>query len=147
MRTFIGDIFGNLTRFDSVFITTNGFVKHNGACVMGAGIARVVRDRFPGIDRKLGAYINKYGNRAFNLFELHGIRFLSFPVKHNWWEQADIELIRTSAQQAMELADKFGLKNIALPQPGCGNGKLDWSIVEPVLSGILDDRFIICSFK
>jgi formylmethanofuran dehydrogenase subunit D len=38
-----------------VVVTTNGTIKKDGACVMGRGIARQVRDSIPGIDKRLGS--------------------------------------------------------------------------------------------
>ena len=40
-----------------IVITTNGFVKKNGECVMGRGIAQQTRDKFPGFAKKLGTAI------------------------------------------------------------------------------------------
>jgi hypothetical protein len=74
-------------------ITTNGAVrKSDGACVMGLGrSAREARDRFPGIDLKLGRLIKEHGNRPFRLCRLpDGSVLASLPVKHDWREEADL---------------------------------------------------------
>lgn len=132
---------------DVVCITTNGDVKQNGCCVMGRGIARQFRDLFPGIDLKLGGYIQKYGNRCFQLGNatINNKTFMvvSLPVKHHWNEYADVTLICKSCEQLVEMANKFGYKKVWVPAPGCGNGKLRYEThVFPWISQILDDRFI-----
>jgi hypothetical protein len=48
------------TAFDEAtlfLLTTNATIKRNGALVMGRGIARQARDRFPGLDAALGKQI------------------------------------------------------------------------------------------
>jgi hypothetical protein len=74
---------------------------------------------------------------------------LSFPVKHNWFEKADMDLIRRSCRELMEVADELGLleESALLPRPGCGNGKLDWSDVKREIEPILDDRISVVTFS
>ena len=56
-------------------------------------------------------------------------------------------LIRRSARQLVALANKFGYREVLIPRPGSGNGKLSWEDdVKPVLAGILDDRFTLVTF-
>lgn len=141
------EVFNMVQDGEVVCVTTNGTVKNDGGCVMGRGIARQVRDTFPGIDKRLGGYLKKYGNRCFNLADvaMNGKKFrlVSFPVKHQWHEQADINLILKSCEQLIELANKFGYTKVYLPAPGCGNGRLDYERdVQPWISNILDDRFV-----
>jgi hypothetical protein len=127
-------------------LTTNGTIKKDDACVMDRGIALEVAQRFPEIPYTLGRYIKQYGNRCFNLGNWGAYRIVSFPVKHHWRDAAGIELIKTSAEQITQMADKYGWEQVFIPRPGCGNGKLSWKEVGPVVASILDDRFIICTF-
>jgi len=135
----------------NLVLTTNGVVKKDGGCVMGRGIALEAKTRFPEIQYMLGNYINQWGNRSFNLGQWQSsmalYRIISMPVKHKWNEQADINLIIKSCHQLVSMANKFGWDKLYLPRPGCGNGSLDWNNVKPVIEVILDDRFIVCTFK
>jgi hypothetical protein len=71
-------------------------------------------------------------------------RIVSFPVKHRWQDAADLELIKRSALELVELVDRNAwARKIKLPRPGCGNGRLRWSDVKPVLEPLLDDRFVV----
>lgn len=151
------EVTGNLWTYPATVrcITTNGFVKKNGECVMGRGCAREARDFFPTLAHELGLLIQLHGNNVHSLgafeepisadgyFEL-----FSFPVKHRWNQDADPELIVRSATQLFEAIDKkYQNCVIALPRPGCGNGSLNWEDVRPLLEPILDDRFHVITFK
>jgi hypothetical protein len=131
-------------------ITTNGFVKNNERCVMGAGCAKIARDMVKGCDLVLGRKIKTNGNivQCFGKTGKFPQLLLSFPVKHNWWENADIELIRKSAEQLRTIWLKHGKGiDVYIPRPGCGNGKLSYKDVEPVLRDILiEDAFKIITF-
>lgn len=105
-----------------IVVTTNGFVKRNGECVMGAGIAKRVRDEIPGSASKLGALISEYGNRPFRLFP----DVWTMPVKHKWMEDADLDLMRQSLELMVPMVAKFDIHTLYFPRPGSGNGKLDY---------------------
>jgi hypothetical protein len=118
-----------------ICITTNGYVKPNGRAVMGRGCALEAKNKFPDIDYTLGRIIKQFGNHVYPLLANGTKTIYSFPVKHNWWEDADMDLIKRSCQELKQYAQ--GHKLILLPRPGCGNGRLRWEYVRPVIEGIL----------
>lgn len=136
---------GNIWDIDFEYrcVTTNSVVMNNGRLVMGGGIAREARDRFPGIDMKLGQWVLKYGNRPFLC---RNEKIISFPTKFDWRADSTPELICYSVNLTVQLADKFGIKSIGLPRPGCGLGGLRWEDVRPLLADSLDDRFTVVTF-
>lgn len=103
-------------------VTTNGAVKKNGECVMGAGIAKQVSESVPGIALRLGSLIIEHGNRPFRLSE----DIWSLPVKHHWVEEADPMLIVASLEKMVLMERKYQPKSMMFPRPGSGNGKLDY---------------------
>lgn len=123
-------------------ITTNGTVKYNNCAVMGRGCALEAKQRIPNIDQILGSKINRFGNHVWPLFCYRGQEIYSFPVKHDWWDKADIELIKRSC---MELCELVKGRIIALPRPGCGNGHLKWEDVKPVIEPLLPDNIVVVS--
>lgn len=131
---------------DARCITTNGFVKTSGLAVMGRGCALEARERFPGIDAHLGALINRHGNHV-HLLQVHlppVADLVSFPVKHHWFQLADLDLIVRSCHELMALADEHHWQRILLPRPGCGNGQRDWDIeIRPAIFDVLDDRVVV----
>lgn len=140
------EITGNMwdIEADAYCITTNGFVKKNGEAVMGAGCAKEARNKFPGIPKILGDMITKCGNRVCPLWK-DGPFIVSFPVKHAWWETADLKLIEQSAADLMLMANMLEWRKVLLPRPGCGNGKLKWEDVKEVLLPVLDERVWVVS--
>ena len=107
--------------------------------------------RYPEAPTSLGRFIQRHGNVVGQF--MPGLKILSFPVKHNWWEKADPELIRESAKQLVEIEPfiprGFALKTSGkcyLPWPGCGNGQLQWKHVSGIIRPILDDRFVVVEY-
>lgn len=146
MRELIAnDIFQLPTHRDGtegLCVTTNGMIKKNGHAVMGRGIALQANNLYH-VSGKLATHLAAHGNVAANLGVYDGIHVLSFPTKNDWRDDSDINLIKRSAEQLMKIADDLNLTTIYLPKPGCANGHLDWNDVKPVISEILDDRFIV----
>lgn len=149
MREVSGNLWSGPGDVDALVITTNGFVKKDGRCVMGAGVAKQARDMFPGIDFELGQAIKLEGNHVYPLIyhDLYPkVTIVSFPVKHHWKQRADLQLIERSACELRRLADDKHWHKVGLVRPGCGNGQLGWEDVRPVLERHLDDRFIVVQF-
>lgn len=122
-----------------ICITTNGFVKNNGRAVMGRGCAKEAALRIPQFPALLGYHIKREGNVPMRL---PGEPILTFPVKHVWWAEADLELIRKSAEFLKGCNPDY---TFVLPRPGCGNGRLDWPTVKRVLDevGLPDNVWVI----
>jgi hypothetical protein len=115
---------------------------------MGRGCAAEAAARDKTLPAMLGHHLKMNGNVVGMIGVIAGTPILSFPVKHNWWEKADLDLIQRSAQQTVHWENQQDLPTtILLPRPGCGNGNLQWSDVKKVLEPILDDRFYIISFR
>lgn len=141
------DIFQLPQNGEAVCVTTNGVVKADGHAVMGAGIAKQA-DQLFNLSKRLGDYINQYGNRVFNMGKYTNgsqlITVITFPTKHHWKNDSDINLIIKSCEQLVEVCDKFGITKCYLTPPGCGCGNLSWeNTVKPWVSLALDDRFIV----
>lgn len=133
---------------DARCITTNGFVKMNGELVMGRGVALQAKLRYPSLPTYWGHRVKSFGNHLATYREDQmDFTLVSFPVKHNWYEKADLALIKQSAEELQKYINIFNrdFQKILLPRPGCGNGGLDWKDVKPVIEPILDDRIIVIS--
>lgn len=139
-----GDIWEYHHRQQWVAITTNGFVKSNGHAVMGRGTARQAMEKFPLLPAFLGARIKTSGNHVHCLSRF---RLFAFPVKHHWAQDADLELIRRSTKELAQVVTELGVLKVFMPRPGCGNGRLDWNKVRPILFKHFDDRFVIVKYS
>jgi hypothetical protein len=126
-----------------VCITTNGTVKKNGDAVMGRGNAKQATICIPKIKPLLGRYLKERGNVAGYLDVLRDTELVIFPVKHNWWEKADIVLIEESTEWLKHEAHRNPKHTYHLPRPGCGNGKLKWEFVKPRIQRHLPDNVLV----
>lgn len=123
-----------------ICVTTNGYVKRSGAAVMGRGVARALCERWSCADLVLGDKILRYGNHVHVLSKW----VLSFPVKHNWWELADLALIeRSVGELAQYLASLKEEWTVLLPRPGCGNGQRTWVEVKPLVEALPDNVWVV----
>ena len=140
-----GNIWDYYNKGNWIVITTNGTVKKDGTCVMGRGVALQAKRKYDWLPDELGRRIKNYGNKVYFFTES---RLITLPVKHNWWEKADINLIESSLLDLVRLIEWCKEYSpikvpIYMVRPGCSNGRLDWKDVKPVLEKYLDDRFII----
>lgn len=124
-----------------VAITTNPVVNRHGKLVMGRGVALEAAKRIPSLAHTLGDLVGRYGN---HVLAVPAHRILSFPVKLHWHDAAVPWLI---AQSARELASDRFMGVVRYPvymvRPGCGNGRLQWRDVAPLIAPYLDNRFIV----
>lgn len=131
-------------KIEVLLVTTNNVIKSNGCATMGAGIAKQVRDRWPGIDKTLGQYLKIFGNVPMNLGDHligdHKIKVITFPTKNNWQDPSDLVLIFNSAVAL----SKMVYSSFITVAPGCGHGQLKWSDVKGVVKPFMDDRFTVC---
>jgi len=145
MREITGDLW-RVEGIDARCITTNGTLTKTGRGVMGRGIARQATQRYPNIEKQLAGHLRLKGNHVGVLLEPSAevsMPLVVFPVKHEWHEHADLNLIKQSAEELVALTDERQWQLVALPRPGCGNGHLSWALVEKIIRPRLDDRFVV----
>lgn len=131
----------------SIFIIpTNGSVNAKGRAVMGRGLAYDASQRYDTLSAQLGSCIKNAGNRCF-YFPLEC--FVTFPVKEQWFDTASLHLIGQSCQQTNELLrqHKDEIQKIFIPHVGCGNGRLQWRLVRPILERRCEGNYTIVSRK
>ncbi len=64
---------------------------------------------------------------------------INFPTKRHWRGKSRIEDIKSGLQSLVEVIRTRGIKSIAIPPLGCGNGGLDWNDVRPLILDALTD--------
>ena len=111
----------------------------NTVGVMGKGVALQFKKKFP---ENFTAYLRacKTGQltvgrvHVFATDTLHNPRYvINFPTKRNWRGRSHLEDIRSGLVALIQEIRKLGIRSIALPPLGCGNGGLDWSLVLPLI--------------
>jgi hypothetical protein len=138
MKEITGDLWDRHDAGSWIVVTTNGVIKRDGSCVMGRGIARQAKDRFPRLPFELGAKIEARGNVVFSFPQY---RIYTLPTKHDWRERADLDLIVSGCHQLVEIVTTDQV--VYLVRPGCGNGGLAWNIVQSAIAPVLDNRFVV----
>lgn len=151
MPTFVkGDMWSVFDKTDWFLITTNYTVKKNREAVMGAGIAKQARDRFPPIAMALGEKIERAEDLHLELPKVATIGFYGhsptrvgyFMVKHHWAEAASLDLIESSVYALEDILESVKAYNYPYPLrvdlnfPGVGNGKLSREEVLPLLESL-----------
>ena len=143
MKEVQGDIWKFHEQGGWIVIPTNGDLSRWGhLAVMGRGLAKEAKQKIPGIAYGLAKMIEHYGNHVAWFVD---IKIITFPVKHHYYQDADLFLIERSVDELKKLTE--GMEGpIYLPRVGCGNGRKKWSDVKPILAS-LDDRFVVVTFN
>lgn len=108
--------------------------------VMGKGIALQFKQAFPEnfyqYKRACEAQEVQPGKMFVVLHsELINPRYIiNFPTKRHWRSKSRIEDIESGLQSLISEVKQLGIKSIAIPPLGCGNGGLSWSDVKPLIS-------------
>jgi len=65
---------------------------------------------------------------------LYGTKLvINFPTKTHWRKPSDYDYIDAGLIALTKAIRQYAITSIALPPLGCGNGKLDWQIVKPMM--------------
>ena len=111
----------------------------NTVGVMGKGIALMFKERFPENYKAYAAACKRGDVRLGRMFvtenaELGGPRWIvNFPTKDHWRTKARLEWIEWGVEDLGRVIDELGIRSIAVPPLGCGNGGLAWKDVKPVI--------------
>ena len=129
-QALIGDLFSS--RAQTLVNTVN--------CVgvMGKGIAMEFKKRWPDMFED---YRRRCERRQVHLGEPYlyrdtaGATIINFPTKDHWRSPSRIADIEHGLDYLVAHAEEWGIKSLALPPLGCGNGGLEWAEVGPLIYG------------
>jgi O-acetyl-ADP-ribose deacetylase (regulator of RNase III) len=112
--------------------------------VMGKGIALQFKQAWPAMFKAYAAAC-KAGTVVpgrMHVWEtnlLQGPRFIiNFPTKRHWRAGSRLEDIDAGLVDLVAQIRALGVRSIAVPPLGAGNGGLDWSVVRPRIVAALD---------
>ena len=125
-------------------IPTNGVVR-NGKLVMGAGVAKEAKKKYPSLPEIFGRGVEERGNVPIFATPLGGESVFSFPTKNHYNNNSDINLITGSAAILAMKALAFSECDFVLPRPGVGLGNLSWEEVRIPLLTLLPDNVYVVS--
>lgn len=117
----------------------------NTVGVMGKGIALMFKERFPENSRSYEAACKANEVRVGSMFvtpgvELDGPRWIiNFPTKEHWRNPTKLEWVESGLPALREEIARRGIRSVAIPPLGCGNGGLEWAVVRPMIEEALGD--------
>ncbi len=117
----------------------------NTVGVMGKGVALQFKNAFP---ENYKAYSDAVKSGSFHLGEVLVVPvktigtaryIINFPTKAHWRFPSRLEWIQSGLKDLHAKIQKHGIRSIALPPLGCGNGGLDWNQVRHLIENELSD--------
>lgn len=117
----------------------------NTVGVMGKGIALQFKNAYPEAFKAYAAACKRGEVETGKMFVFEtgqlgpSARFIiNFPTKKHWKGKSKLEYIETGLVDLVRVVRELGIVSIAVPPLGCGNGGLQWSVVEPLIRGAFD---------
>lgn len=110
--------------------------------VMGAGIAKTVREKYPEVYE--GYLLDLEGDPAFGIEPMRlgdsfphivdsGLVVFNMATQDEPGPNANYHAIFCALSELIQLAELLGVEHIGLPQIGAGIGGLEWRLVEPLI--------------
>jgi O-acetyl-ADP-ribose deacetylase (regulator of RNase III) len=125
----------------------------NTVGVMGKGIALMFKEAFPENFRAYEEACKRGDVRIGHMFVTESSRLdgpkwiINFPSKKHWRHPSKLEWITEGLADLRKVVAEKGIRSIALPPLGCGNGGLDWvevrSEIERVLASLNDVEVLV----
>lgn len=104
--------------------------------VMGKGIALQFKKAYPDMF-KIYVSACKRGEvkvGQMQVIPLHTTKppfyIINFPTKKEWKKPSHMEYIEEGLAALVDIIQALGIRSVALPPLGCGNGRLNWSEVK-----------------
>lgn len=133
--------------FDGIDYHLGGLIVENGNVCQVLGEVTSDDRNYTIVSAPVKPAQIKVDNRKSNLVTQYHEKYDVGQVCPGFMSVANIDLIQQTAQQLVALANEHGWKTVNCPRFGCGAGELDWGEVREVVMPILDDRFVVCTFK
>jgi O-acetyl-ADP-ribose deacetylase (regulator of RNase III) len=121
--------------------------------VMGKGIALMFREAFPENAHEYETAAKAGNVRVGHVLAtrnpaLLGPRWIiHFPTKKHWRQPSRMEWVRAGLNDLVRVVHEKGIRSIAVPPLGCGNGGLEWSQVrseiEAAAAHLPDVEFVV----
>lgn len=142
MKLHQGNIWSILETTDLLLFTSNSTLNKDGHLVMGAGIAKEAKERFPMFPKLLGnkiKAINKVG-QWYGVLASPNYKVGAFQTKTDWKLPSTLELIEYSTEMLIQIAPNY--ERIDMPVAGCGHGGLNYKDVESIIKRLPDNVHI-----
>lgn len=117
----------------------------NTVGVMGKGIALMFKDKFPENYKAYAAACKRGDVEIGRMFVTESLELskprwvINFPTKKHWRHPSKIEWIAEGLKDLRAVIKEKGIRSIAIPPLGSGNGGLEWSDVRPKIEEALSE--------
>jgi O-acetyl-ADP-ribose deacetylase (regulator of RNase III) len=117
----------------------------NTVGVMGKGIALMFKERFPENFKAYAAACKAGEVKVGRMFITPGVELggplwiINFPTKEDWRRPTKLQWVQSGLDALKDAILKKGIRSIAIPPLGCGNGGLNWADVRPLIETALAD--------
>ncbi len=117
----------------------------NTVGVMGKGIALMFKEAFPDNFRRYKVACKAKEVQVGHMFvterhELMGPKWIvNFPTKQHWRQPSKLEWVIGGLNDLRAFIQEKGIRSIAIPPLGSGNGKLEWPRVRAAIVAALGD--------
>lgn len=153
MKLILDNIWNYIGQLNHLGFTSNSFIRHNGALVMEAGMAKEVADRFPYVPYQIGKkvfHLGEYGiievtttpNAVSNTLGNPFKTVFAFQVKKSWRDFALLNLIEISTNLLIKIAKSNPTEIYGLNFPGIGCGKLKYDDVYKIVKKLPDNVWV-----
>lgn len=111
--------------------------------VMGKGLAFAFKQRFP---ENYEFYRSKCKEGQVQIGKMLVFRtgllqpqyIINFPTKKHWRERSQLEYIKEGLEDLKQVVREYGIRSLAIPPLGCGQGGLDWEVVRRLITEAFD---------
>jgi O-acetyl-ADP-ribose deacetylase (regulator of RNase III)/uncharacterized protein YwgA len=104
--------------------------------VMGKGVAAAFKQHFPAMfedyRQRCEQHVVRLGE-PYLYRDASGVLIVNFPTKDHWRSPSRLSDIERGLDHFVAHAAEWGIRSVALPPLGCGNGGLEWSEVGPLI--------------
>ena len=117
----------------------------NTVGVMGKGVALQFKKAFPENFKKYEQAVKNKEVQIGKVFVTETGKFtnpkyiINFPTKKHWRYPSKIEWVKEGLIDLRNFLTDNNIKSIAIPPLGCGNGRLRWNDVKPLIINSLSD--------
>jgi len=114
----------------------------NTVGVMGKGLAKEFKRLYPDMFKTYQKFCEEGLLRVGKLqvYKTPNKWVLNFPTKANWRHPSKLEYIEQGLEKFVANYERLGIKSVAFPMLGCGNGGLSWEEeVKPMMEKYLKD--------
>jgi O-acetyl-ADP-ribose deacetylase (regulator of RNase III)/uncharacterized protein YwgA len=127
-KALIGDLFASQAQ---ILVNTVNCIG-----VMGKGVALEFKKRWPAMfedyQRRCALKQVRLGE-PYLYRDLSGAMIVNFPTKDHWRSPSRVADIERGLDYLLARGEAWGIRSLALPPLGCGNGGLEWSEVGPLI--------------